>query len=253
MRADSCDRGALGRGHEGGVVALERALGRGREGGWVGSRGRSGAPHMRADGCAREGARTRSARADGCAREGSSARSARRMDGRSPCARRKRHVTTAMMCERLGVAKSTYVRVEKGDPTVAMGVYAMALFVLGVPCEAPRRAGRREPGRAGAPPRRATRPEARAAEEGPHVAVRATLKVFLGDEPRLLGRLRYNAEGARENASFEYDASWLAGSSSRSPRSLRAPRARGCATRRVAARAPPIGGEKNLSPSVDSP
>ena len=46
-------------------------------------------------------------------------------------ARRKRHVTTEMMSERLGVAKSTYVRVEKGDPTVSMGVYAMALFVLG--------------------------------------------------------------------------------------------------------------------------
>jgi len=46
-------------------------------------------------------------------------------------ARRKRHLTTAMMSERLGVAKSTYVRVEKGDPSVSMGVYAMALFVLG--------------------------------------------------------------------------------------------------------------------------
>ena len=46
-------------------------------------------------------------------------------------ARRKRHLTTAMMSERLGVAKSTYARVEKGDPTVSMGVYAMALFVLG--------------------------------------------------------------------------------------------------------------------------
>ena len=46
-------------------------------------------------------------------------------------ARRKRRLTAAMMSERLGVAKSTYVRVEKGDPTVSMGVYAMALFVLG--------------------------------------------------------------------------------------------------------------------------
>ena len=46
-------------------------------------------------------------------------------------ARRKRRLTSAMMCERLGVSKSTYVRVEKGDPTVSMGVYAMALFVLG--------------------------------------------------------------------------------------------------------------------------
>ena len=46
-------------------------------------------------------------------------------------ARRKRHLTIGMMAERLGVAKSTYSRIEKGDPAVAMGAYAMALFVLG--------------------------------------------------------------------------------------------------------------------------
>jgi transcriptional regulator with XRE-family HTH domain len=36
-----------------------------------------------------------------------------------------------MMAERIGVAKNTYSRIERGDPTVAMGAYAMALFVLG--------------------------------------------------------------------------------------------------------------------------
>ncbi|MCF7733652.1 MAG: helix-turn-helix domain-containing protein [Akkermansiaceae bacterium] len=46
-------------------------------------------------------------------------------------ARRKRQLTMAMMAERVGVAKSTYVRLEKGDPAVAMGAYAMALLVLG--------------------------------------------------------------------------------------------------------------------------
>ena len=46
-------------------------------------------------------------------------------------ARRKRQLTVAMMAERIGVAKSTYTRIEKGDPAVAMGAYAMALFVLG--------------------------------------------------------------------------------------------------------------------------
>ncbi len=46
-------------------------------------------------------------------------------------ARRKRQLTVAMMAERIGVAKSTYARIEKGDPAVAMGAYAMALFVLG--------------------------------------------------------------------------------------------------------------------------
>src|SRR5437868_1773733 len=46
-------------------------------------------------------------------------------------ARRKRHVTAAMMAERTGLAKSTYARIEKGDPAVALGAYAMTLFVLG--------------------------------------------------------------------------------------------------------------------------
>jgi len=46
-------------------------------------------------------------------------------------ARRKRHLTVGMMAERTGLAKSTYSRIEKGDPAVAMGAYAMALFVLG--------------------------------------------------------------------------------------------------------------------------
>jgi transcriptional regulator with XRE-family HTH domain len=46
-------------------------------------------------------------------------------------ARRKRHLTVAMMAERTGLAKSTYARLEKGDPAVAMGAFAMVLFVLG--------------------------------------------------------------------------------------------------------------------------
>lgn len=36
-----------------------------------------------------------------------------------------------MMAQRTGLAKSTYARVEKGDPAAALGAYAMALFVLG--------------------------------------------------------------------------------------------------------------------------
>ncbi len=46
-------------------------------------------------------------------------------------ARRKRRLTVAMMAERVGVAKGTYARMEKGDPAVSMGAYAMALYVLG--------------------------------------------------------------------------------------------------------------------------
>lgn len=46
-------------------------------------------------------------------------------------ARKKRSLTAMMMAERLGVAKSTYLKVEKGDPSVALGTYAMTFFVLG--------------------------------------------------------------------------------------------------------------------------
>jgi transcriptional regulator with XRE-family HTH domain len=46
-------------------------------------------------------------------------------------ARRKRRLTTLAVAERMGVAKNTYLRVEKGDASVGLGIYAMALFVLG--------------------------------------------------------------------------------------------------------------------------
>src|SRR3954462_162326 len=59
-------------------------------------------------------------------------RSLVKLGGDLAFARRKRGLTTAMMAERLGVAWSTYLRLEKGDPAVAMGTYAMALFVLGL-------------------------------------------------------------------------------------------------------------------------
>ncbi|HEY3820706.1 MAG TPA: type II toxin-antitoxin system HipA family toxin [Polyangiaceae bacterium] len=40
--------------------------------------------------------------------------------------------------------------------------------------------------------------------------MRRTLKVYLGEQPRLVGSLLYNADGARESAAFAYDAGWLA-------------------------------------------
>ena len=47
-------------------------------------------------------------------------------------ARRKRGLTELMMAQRLNVARGTYQRVELGDARVAVGVYAMALLVLGI-------------------------------------------------------------------------------------------------------------------------
>lgn len=47
-------------------------------------------------------------------------------------ARRKRRITQAMMAERIGVAVATYLRIERGDPTVGVAAYAMTFFVLGL-------------------------------------------------------------------------------------------------------------------------
>lgn len=46
-------------------------------------------------------------------------------------ARRQRRLTSAMMAERMGVGLNTYSRIERGDGSVALSAYAMALFVLG--------------------------------------------------------------------------------------------------------------------------
>src|SRR5271170_1408284 len=46
-------------------------------------------------------------------------------------ARLKRRFTIEMMAERIGIHRSTYSKVEKGDPMVGLGAYATALFVLG--------------------------------------------------------------------------------------------------------------------------
>ncbi len=45
-------------------------------------------------------------------------------------ARRKRGISTADMAERLLVSRDTLWRLERGDPSVAMGTLATAVFVL---------------------------------------------------------------------------------------------------------------------------
>lgn len=58
-------------------------------------------------------------------------RSLRQFGHHLSVARRKRRLTISMMCERIGVSKATYTKMENGEPSVAMGAYAQALFVLG--------------------------------------------------------------------------------------------------------------------------
>jgi transcriptional regulator with XRE-family HTH domain len=47
-------------------------------------------------------------------------------------ARRRRRISMDVMAERAFIARKTLARVERGDPTVSMGIYASVLFVLGM-------------------------------------------------------------------------------------------------------------------------
>jgi transcriptional regulator with XRE-family HTH domain len=47
-------------------------------------------------------------------------------------ARKRRRINTTVMADRLLVTRPTLRRLERGDPRVGMGVYATALYVLGL-------------------------------------------------------------------------------------------------------------------------
>ena len=47
-------------------------------------------------------------------------------------ARLRRKLTAGQVAERAGISRRTLVSVEKGAPTVAMGIYLQVLFVLGL-------------------------------------------------------------------------------------------------------------------------
>ncbi len=47
-------------------------------------------------------------------------------------ARLRRRIPMALMAERVNISRTTLTKVEKGDPSVSLGVYATVLFVLGM-------------------------------------------------------------------------------------------------------------------------
>lgn len=58
------------------------------------------------------------------------ARALRKLGRDLALARRKRGISTADMASRLFVSRDTLWRLERGDPTVALGTFATAAFVL---------------------------------------------------------------------------------------------------------------------------
>ena len=47
-------------------------------------------------------------------------------------ARRRRRIPMALLAERARISRTTLTKVEKGDESVALGIYAAVLFVLGL-------------------------------------------------------------------------------------------------------------------------
>jgi len=47
-------------------------------------------------------------------------------------ARRRRRIPVAIVAQRASISRMTLFKIEKGDPGVAMGIYATVLFVMGM-------------------------------------------------------------------------------------------------------------------------
>ena len=55
-----------------------------------------------------------------------------KLGGDMALARKKRRISTVSMAERAFISRGTLYKVERGDPSVAMGIYASVLAMLGL-------------------------------------------------------------------------------------------------------------------------
>jgi hypothetical protein len=60
------------------------------------------------------------------------ARALRKLGSDIKDARRRRRIPAAISAERASISRTTLVKIEKGDPGVAIGNYAVVLFVMGM-------------------------------------------------------------------------------------------------------------------------
>lgn len=56
----------------------------------------------------------------------------RKLGGDLQVARKRRRLSMVVIAERAFISRNTLTRVERGDPAVALGIYATVLFVLGM-------------------------------------------------------------------------------------------------------------------------
>lgn len=55
-----------------------------------------------------------------------------KLGGDIAVARKKRRISTVSMAERAFISRGTLYKVERGDPTVSIGIYASVLAILGL-------------------------------------------------------------------------------------------------------------------------
>ena len=56
----------------------------------------------------------------------------KKLGGDMADARKRRRISTATMAERARISRPTLLRLERGDATVSLGIFATVLFVLGM-------------------------------------------------------------------------------------------------------------------------
>jgi transcriptional regulator with XRE-family HTH domain len=59
-------------------------------------------------------------------------RALRKLGADIAAARKRRRITMALMAERAMTSRQTVARIERGDASVSLGIYASVLFVLGM-------------------------------------------------------------------------------------------------------------------------
>ena len=123
-------------------------------------------------------------------------------------ARLKRGFTVEMMAQRMGIHRSTYAKMEKGNPMVGLGTYAAALFILGFGTPLSDLIDQRHDD-AGLLLDLEKLPKKGPNEEQSAGTMNRQIKVYIGEVKRLVGYLYFNASGHRESSGVEYSSDWI--------------------------------------------
>ena len=119
-------------------------------------------------------------------------------------ARLKRGFTVETMAQRIGIHRSTFSKMEKGDPMVGLGAYATALFVLGFGIPLSDLIDQRSDD-TGLLLDLEKLPKRIRPKKKPGTMNRQ-IKIYLGKTKRFVGTLFFNSSGNRESSRIEIES-----------------------------------------------